>query len=47
MKTYRESFALLDIALKLYGSLDKENFGKYKTLSLLGALLYFQGNVSF
>ncbi|CDW76305.1 UNKNOWN [Stylonychia lemnae] len=39
LQKYQEAFALLDIALKLYRMIDMENLMKYKTLSLLGALL--------
>ena len=39
MQKYKEGFALLDICLKLYKNLDFDNLLKYKTLSLLGALL--------
>ena len=43
MQKYKESFALLDIALKLYRFLDQENLMKFKVLSLLGSLLDSQG----
>jgi len=41
IQKYKESFALLDIALKMYKVVpgDPENTLKYKVLSLLGSLL--------
>ena len=39
MQRYKDSFALLDIALKLYKVHDLNNLLKYKVLTLLGSLL--------
>jgi len=46
IQKYKESFALLDIALKLYkvGPGDPSNTLKYKVLSLLGSLLDTQAD---
>ena len=35
----KQAFVLLDMCLKLYKHLDFENMSKFKTLSLLGALM--------
>ena len=42
MQKPKEAFALLDIALKLYKILDKDNLLQFKTLTLLGVLLQTQ-----
>lgn len=39
MQKYKDGFALLDICMKLYKLKDFDNLLKYKTLSMLGALL--------
>jgi len=39
LQKYEEGFVQLDIALKLYKLIDMENLMKFKTLSLIGALL--------
>jgi len=39
MQRYKDAFALLDIALKLYKIHDLQNLLKYKVLTLLGSLL--------
>ena len=43
---HRDSFALLDICMKLYKTLDFENLLKFKTLTLLGSLLESQGDAN-
>ncbi len=44
MQKYKEGFTLLDLCMKLYKLKDFDNLLKYKTLSLLGALLDTQGD---
>ena len=39
MQRYKDAFALLDVALKLYKVQDMNNLLKFKVLSLLGSLL--------
>jgi hypothetical protein len=39
MQRYKESFALMDICIKLYKTIDPTNMLKYKVLSFLGSLL--------
>lgn len=45
MQRYKDSFAFLDMALKLYKNHDVQNLLKFKVLTLLGSLLETQGDV--
>ena len=44
MQRHKDSFAFLDIALKLYKIHDMHNLLKFKVLTLLGSLLETQGD---
>ena len=44
MQRYKDAFAFLDIALKLYKINDMQNLLKFKVLTLLGSLLQTQGD---
>ena len=44
MQRYKDSFAFLDMALKLYKIHDLQNLLKFKVLTLLGSLLETQGD---
>ena len=46
MQRYKDSFAFLDMALKLYKIHDMRNLLKFKVLTLLGSLLESQGDVN-
>ena len=45
MQRYKDSFAFLDMALKLYKVHDMNNLLKFKVLALLGSLLESQGDI--
>ena len=44
MQRYKDAFAFLDVALKLYKVHDMHNLLKFKVLTLLGSLLETQGD---
>ena len=46
MQRHKDSFAFLDMALKLYKIHDMQNLLKFKVLALLGSLLETQGDLA-